>query len=223
MKKYKLIIFDWDGTLYDSAAHIVHCMQKTAREFNVEPPTAETLRQVIGLSFEKAMEQVFPEMKDDSVQAFASRFRAHIYANDLEKKPTLFEGTEEVLKQLAKEEYWLAIATGKNRSGLESELETLKLRKLFLAIRSAGETQSKPHPQMLLEILDELGIGAHEALMIGDTIYDLEMAAHAKVDALAVNYGVHDESALKQYEIKGCLSDIRQLPEWVAHNNKFVL
>lgn len=215
MKKYQLIIFDWDGTLYDSAAHIVQCMQKTAVEFNLKVPDVSALRQVIGLSFEKAVERNFPDVKEEKMAQFAETFRRHIYSNDF-NKPALFDGVYDVLNNLSNAGYWLAVATGKHRSGLNQELEEFNLKQLFMTSRCACETQSKPHPQMLLEIMDELGKMPSETLMIGDTIFDLELAANAQVDALAVNYGAHDEIELLKYDIKGCLSDIRQLPQWIS-------
>ncbi len=214
MKKYQLIIFDWDGTLYDSTAHIISCMQKTAEEFNVKSPDVAQLRQVIGLSFEKATERNFPDIAEDQIPKFAESFRHHIYSEDVGKS-VLFDGTYDVLKTLSHEGYWLAIATGKSRQGLNRELDELGLKQFFMSTRCACETQSKPHPQMLLEIMDELGKTTDETLMVGDTVFDIELAENASVDALAVNYGAHDEAELLKYRIKGCLSDIRQLPDWI--------
>ncbi len=214
MKKYQLIIFDWDGTLYDSAAHIIQCMQQTAKDFKVKLPDVAALRQVIGLSFEKATERNFPEIKEDQLQEFAETFRRHMYSDQL-NQPALFEGTYDVLNDLKKLGYWLSIATGKSRPSLDRELKEFALKDFFMTSRCACETQSKPHPQMLLEIMDELGRSPNETLMIGDTIFDLELAANASVDALAVNYGAHDEEDLLKHDIKGCLSDIRQLPKWI--------
>lgn len=215
MKNYKLIIFDWDGTLYDSAAHIIQCMVQTAKDFNFKVPDVSALRQVIGLSFEKAVERNFPLVTEAQMTQFADTFRQYIYSDHF-GHPALFDGAYDVLNDLHKKGYWLAVATGKHRIGLDHELNEFAVKQFFMTSRCACETQSKPHPQMLLEIMDELGKTPSETLMVGDTIFDLELAANASVDALAVNYGAHDEVELLKYDIKGCLSDIRQLPQWIG-------
>lgn len=215
MNNYKLIVFDWDGTLYDSAAHIVQCMQQTARDFKFDVPAEKQLRHVIGLSFEVAATQLFPEMKGDDITRFATRFRQLIYSGE-SIKPALFSGVKEVLEALTNAKYGLAIATGKARQGLDRELDEFGLNRYFLTTRCACETQSKPHPQMLLEIMEECGVTPNETLMIGDTVYDLELAANAKVDAVAVSYGVHAESDLMKCQPKVCLSDIRELTSWLG-------
>lgn len=215
MKNYKLIIFDWDGTLYDSAAHIIQCMAQTAKDFDFDVPDVSVLRQVIGLSFEKAVERNFPLVTEAQMTQFADTFHKHIYSDHF-GQPVLFDGVYDVLNDLHKKGYWLAVATGKHRTGLDHELNEFSVQQFFMTSRCACETQSKPHPQMLLEIMDELGKSPSETLMVGDTIFDLELAANASVDALAVNYGAHDEAELLKYNIKGCLSDIRQLPQWIS-------
>jgi len=213
-KRFKLLVFDWDGTLMDSEARIVACMQATARDLGLEVPTAVSSRNIIGLGLKEAVTTLFPGSDDAQVGRVVERYRHHFLVAN--KTPSaLFPGAAEMLNRLVEDDFLLAVATGKGRQGLDLVLKSTGLGPLFHTTRCADETFSKPHPQMLLQILDELGVDAGEALMIGDTEYDLQMAANAEVKSLAVSYGVHSRDRLMQYQPLGCLDAIHELTDWL--------
>lgn len=211
---FQLIVFDWDGTLYNSAASIVACLQQAAQEVNIAIPESSQIRNIIGLSFEEAAMQIAPNLPSEKVVALRKAFHKYL-DNDQLNKPAFFSGARDTLKRLREQGYWLAVATGKSRSRLEKNLSVLQAREFFMTTRCGDEAFSKPHPQMLLEIIDEIGVSKRRVLMIGDTEYDLQLAENAGVSALAVDYGAHDRSRLLDHEILGCISDIRDLPDWL--------
>ena len=213
--RFRLLVFDWDGTLMDSEARIVACVQAAARDLDLTEPSAEESRNIIGLGLNEAVTTLFPGADESLVERVVERYRHHFL--DVNKTPSeLFPGAKEVLIELADRGFLLAIATGKGRRGLDMVLGSTGLGPLFHATRCADETLSKPNPQMLLQILDELGIYAHEALMIGDTEYDLQMANNARVRSLAVSYGVHSRERLMQFEPLDCLDAIHELTGWLG-------
>ena len=213
---YQLLVFDWDGTIMDSEAKIVACLQAAAIDLGIDPPAEEQARQVIGLGLIEAVARLFPDAPSALHQPLADRYREHfLEIND--SQPQLFPRAREVLEQLSSD-YLLAVATGKSRRGLDKELDDSGLRSLFQANRCADETLSKPHPQMLEEILLELGVGAAETLVIGDTEFDMQMAANAGVAALGVSYGVHDRERLLLHGALHCLDAIHELPQWINKN-----
>jgi phosphoglycolate phosphatase len=213
--RYDLLVFDWDGTLMDSAARIVASMRAAFIELALAPPAPAAARNVIGLGLSHAVAELAPGLDEVTRGKIIERYRAHYL--ELDDTPTpLFPGAAEVVAQLAAQGYLLAVATGKSRRGLDQALAQSGLRAHFHATRSADETFSKPHPQMLLELLDELGVGNEQALMIGDTEYDLLTARNAGVDALAVCYGAHAPERLLALGPLACLSAIDALPGWLA-------
>jgi phosphoglycolate phosphatase len=210
---YQVIIFDWDGTLFDSAALIVRSMQQTARDLELPVPTESDVRRMIGLSFKNSLGALIPNLSKAQIKQYDETFHSYLLSQKIPS--TMFEGAEDVLRDLHRRNYKMAIATGRDRAGLDYELKTLPVRDLFLTTRCSNETQSKPHPQMLLEILEELKITPNQALMVGDTEYDILMARAANMDALAVSYGVHDRETLLKHPIKGIIADIRELIPWL--------
>ena len=213
--RYELLVFDWDGTLMDSAARIVASMQAAFTELGLPPPTPGAARNVIGLGLAHAVAELAPAQDTATRSEIVTRYRAHYL--ELDETPTpLFPGVAEVVPRLREAGYLLAVATGKSRVGLDRALAETRLDAHFHATRSADETFSKPHPQMLLELLDELGVHASRALMIGDTEYDLLTAKNAGVDALAVCYGAHAPERLLALAPRACLSAIEALPGWLA-------
>lgn len=215
MKKqdYQLLIFDWDGTLMDSEAQIVACLQAASADLGLDVPDVERAKNVIGLGLYEAVHQLFPEGEHDLHLKLSDRYRYHFLTAD----PTpseLFQGTQQMLEDLRDAGYWLAIATGKGRAGLNKVLQETNLGELFLSTRCADETASKPNPQMLHELLDEFGLEATQALMIGDTEYDMEMAHHARIDRLAVSYGVHEVERLQKYQPVATLDSVSQMHSW---------
>lgn len=219
MQRFDLLVFDWDGTLMDSEARIVACLQGAIGDLGLPRKEVADLRNIIGLGLAEAINTLFPGTDAATQQALVERYRHHFLVAD----PTpsaLFEGAAEVLHGLAAQGYLLAVATGKGRRGLDKVLEETGLGPLFHATRCADETFSKPHPQMLLELMDHLGAEPQATLMIGDTEYDMEMARNAQTHALAVSYGVHHPERLLKHAPLGCLERIGDLPLWLQDDAK---
>ena len=214
-RPYDLIIFDWDGTLMDSAAHIVEAIQTASRDAGLPVPSVETARHVIGLGLSEAIAAVAPDLKQGDYEAFIERYRHHFFTTAMHRQ-RLFEGVEELLTELQAARYWLAIATGKGRRGLDIALQDTGLQRFFLTSRTADETVSKPDPRMLIEILDEVGVERERALMVGDTSYDLEMAARAEVASVGVSGGAHAAHHLEPHAPLVILDDIRELSRGLA-------
>ena len=211
---YKLLVFDWDGTLMDSAARIVSCLRAAAVDLEVTPPEESAAREVIGLGLAEAMASLFPEQPAQTLQRLVERYREHFLVLN-PSRSQLFPGVRETLRELQEADLFLAVATGKSRRGLARELEETGLGALFHATRCADETFSKPHPQMLLELIEQLGADASETLMIGDTEYDMQMASNANTAALGVTYGVHQPQRLVAAGALDTLSRIDELTTWL--------
>ena len=211
---YQLLIFDWDGTLMDSEARIVACMEAACTDLKLPRPGKVAVRNIIGLGLEEAVHALFPNEHPATHRRLVERYRHHFLVADTTPSP-LFPGVHTMLEELERHGYWLAIATGKGRAGLRKVLQESGLEKRFLATRCADETASKPNPSMIHELLDELGVEAEQALMIGDTEYDLQMARNAGTRALAVSYGVHSRERLLQYRPVACVDSIGELHEWL--------
>lgn len=211
---FKLLVFDWDGTLMDSEARIVDCMRSALYDNGCAPLASENIREIIGLGLKEAIQTLLPEADADLLDRVARRYREHFLT--LSQTPSsLFPGAEAVLRKLDEEGYLLAIATGKGRSGLDRALDGTGLHSLFRATRCADESFSKPHPEMLLQIMAELGASAQETLMIGDTEYDMQMAASAGAFGLGVSYGVHGTDRLLGPGVLGCVDALEQIPHWL--------
>jgi phosphoglycolate phosphatase len=212
---YRLLVFDWDGTIIDSAATIADCIRDASRELGLEVPDRERASHVIGLGLHDAMRIAVPALPAERYPEFVASYRQHFVAR--KDSMQLFDGMRELLDHLS-QKHLLAIATGKSRGGLDRDLEFHRLKPLFAASRCADETNPKPHPAMLKEIMEELAVRKDSSLMIGDTSHDMEMARAAGVDALAVTYGAHPEQGLRACEPLGCLSSVVQLREWLRAN-----
>ncbi len=213
--KYELIVFDWDGTLIDSADTIVRCIQDAARDMGLEAPTRERARHVIGLGLHESLRHAVPDLEPERCREFAAHYRRHFLAR--EDAMLLFPGILQLLEELQAGRH-LAIATGKSRKGLDRALDAGNLRSFFRASRCADETAPKPHPAMLLELMEELSFAKSKVLMIGDTSHDMEMAKAAGVDALAVSYGAHPEGALIACGPLDCVADVPALHAWIEKN-----
>lgn len=214
--KYELVVFDWDGTLLDSAGAIVRAIQTAARDLGLEVPSDASARHVIGLGLVDAMRQAVPSLPAADYQAMVERYRYHYLSGDHELE--LFGGVGDMLASLKSAGHILAVATGKSRKGLERALDQSGLRTFFSASRCADECHSKPHPQMLEELLAEFGLESSAAVMIGDTSHDLQMATNAGVEALAVTYGAHSRDALVACEPLACLDTVFDLHQWLIKN-----
>jgi len=213
--KFRLLVFDWDGTIIDSASTIAACIQDASRELGLEVPDAERASHVIGLGLQDAMRIAVPGLPAKRYSEFVASYRSHFQMR--KDSMQLFDGMRALLEGLARK-HLLAIATGKSRRGLDRDLEFHGLRPLFVASRCADETHPKPHPAMLTELMDELCTAKVETLMVGDTSHDMEMARAAGVAALAVTYGAHPEAGLRACEPLECLSSVRELTEWLRTN-----
>lgn len=209
---FKLLIFDWDGTLVDSEGQIVATLQYAITHAGLPPLPEDHLRDIIGLSLHTAVARLVPDAPAALHQQIADHYRHKFLADT---HPPFFPGMEKTLQQLVDAGYQLAVATGKGRRGLTRGMAHLQVTHLFHATRCADETASKPDPQMLHEILAELEVSPQQALMIGDTEYDMAMAQAAGMARLAVCYGVHTPERLWRYGPLACLADLRQLPQWL--------
>lgn len=209
--KYDLIVFDWDGTLYDSAAHIVHGVQDAAKQMGLPIPTDQESRSVIGLSFHIALARLFPDMDAKKFEDFTTYYRKWQAGAFGHQRPELFQGSVDVLKSLKANQYLTAVATGKGRQGLDKDLEDFKVKHLFDTTRCGDEGESKPHPEMLEIIMNELQVDPAKTLMIGDTEFDMALATNAGTDSVAVSYGVHDQEALLKHNPKHVIHDIKEL------------
>lgn len=213
-RRYELIAFDWDGTLFDSTACIVKSMQAAARELGLAEPPAERARHVIGLGLEQALQIAVPELPTTHYRELAHAYRRHYFATVHEV--TLFDGVPELLQQLKDRGHRLAVATGKSRRGLDEALEQVGMQRLFEATRTAEETAGKPDPLMLHELMDELSVPAHATLMVGDTTHDLQLAQNAGTAALAVSFGAHAAADLHALQPLAVLHDLPTLQQWFA-------
>lgn len=211
--KYSLLVFDWDGTIIDSASTIAECIRLAAADVGLPVPTKEQASHVIGLGLQDALRHAVPSLQPERVPEFVERYREHFRAS--EHTMDLFAGMRELLAALSAERT-LGIATGKSRRGLDRSLEATALKQYFRASRCADETHPKPHPAMLLELMDELDVAAEHVLMIGDTSHDLEMARAAGVDALAVTYGAHAEEGLRSCQPLACVATVSELEQWLS-------
>lgn len=218
MTHYKLLVFDWDGTLMDSAAHIVASMRAAIHELNFPPREDDELRNVIGLGLQAALATLYPEGDGLASRALVERYR-HYYLQAAPNASQLFEGVEALLAALQERGYLMAIATGKGRAGLNRVLPELGVAHYFCASRCADETLSKPHPRMLLEIMAQMQVSPEETLMVGDTEYDMLMARQAGTDALAVSYGVHEKMRLQCCGPIGCVDSVEALHDWLLESS----
>jgi phosphoglycolate phosphatase len=214
--RYSLIVFDWDGTLLDSAAEIVACIQQASREMGLPVPDAERARHVIGLGLHDSLRIAVPDLPVESYGEFAALYRRNFLAR--EESMRLFTGVRELLAALRRREHLLAVATGKSRRGLDRALQASDLGAHFAASRCGDETHPKPHPAMLLELMEQLAVDPARVLMIGDTSHDLEMASNAGVDALGVTYGAHPASALQALAPRACVASVKELRTWLERH-----
>lgn len=210
--QYPLVIFDWDGTLMDSVPRIVASMQTLAAESDLPIPTTEAIHDIIGLSLPIALERLFDAHDVQQQQRLLAIYREIYVVRDTTPTP-MFAGATQLLSDLRGVGYTLAVATGKARPGLERAWAQSQTQALFTASRCAQEVASKPHPQMLQEILSETGVSAERALMVGDSIHDMEMARNAQVAAIGVTYGVHSAARLATAKPKYTIDSIAQLRE----------
>jgi phosphoglycolate phosphatase len=213
---YQLVIFDWDGTLMDSTAVIASALQSACRDVGIALPSDRDARFVIGLGAVDTFNHVAPTLDEEGRRRLSERYRHHFLAR--EHEAPLYEGVREMLTDLHGRGRRLAVATGKARRGLDRVLDATGLRPWFEATRCADEGFAKPHPDMLLMLMDITGVEPRHAIMIGDTTHDLELAANAGVDAISVSYGAHDDDLLSTRPAKARVSSVAELHRWLNEN-----
>ena len=213
--RYQLLIFDWDGTLMDSEATIIACMQQAIVEENIEARSYEEIRDIIGLGLEEAVQALYPNADNYLVNTLVNHYRAAFFSDDMPQSQ-LFSGAYNAIETLHEAGFMLAIATGKSRRGLDKELEATNLEQFFPITRTAEETFSKPHPMMLDEIVVDYNVEIENALMIGDSEYDLQMANNFGMNSLAVDCGVHGRERLFEQNPVGFVSMVSEIPDWLS-------
>ncbi len=214
IERFDLLVFDWDGTLMDSEARITSCLRAAATDTGLPARSDEALREVIGLGLREALSHLFENIDEPTLQQLTAAYRQH-FLYDNPTPSALFPGAADMIRHLHAQGFRLAIATGKARQGLDRVLAETGLGDYFHASRCADETGSKPHPRMLLEIMQQLGIAPERTLMVGDTEFDLAMAANAGVAGVAVGYGVHAVSRLLAMQPLTCVGNIAELAAWL--------
>ena len=213
MKPYQLIVFDWDGTLMDSTAHIVNCMQQAISALELPSLADSAISHIIGLGLDEAVLTLYPDADQNLITTLADKYR-QVWLNSPHETP-LFENARELILQLADNDYLLAVATGKSRRGLDKVLTATGLTDYFHATRCADECHSKPHPQMLEELMEHLGVEKQQTLMIGDTEFDLKMAHNAGAHSLAISHGAHSIETLQACQPKAIVDDLHQVEQWL--------
>lgn len=209
-----LFIFDWDGTLCDSTAIITLAMQQAAQELGWDIPEDHEVHNIIGLGLPEAVAQLYPQTDAKACVELQHAYRRRFLELDAKQPPELFPSVQETLECLRQDGHSLAIATSKSRAGLERMLTGLGMASYFHGSRCADETASKPHPLMLNELLTEFATPAAEAVMIGDTEYDMAMARAIAMPRIAVSYGAHCPERLHLYEPELCVDRLSQILQW---------
>lgn len=212
-RQYELLIFDWDGTLMDSAGHIVDAIQQACADLGIPAPGDRACRQIIGLGLVQALQTLLPDLPQGDYPRLVERYRHHYLGRDAEIP--LFAGVRDGIRDLREAGFTLAVATGKSLKGLERALAHSQLRPYFSATRCADQTHSKPHPAMVEEILGELMLDKGQTLVIGDTSHDMLMAANAGVDRLGVTYGAHLPEDLHSHAPVALLGSFAEVQAWL--------
>lgn len=215
-KRFDLLVFDWDGTLMDSAGAIVAAIQAACRDLGIAEPPESRARHVIGLGLGDALRHAVPDLPEQRYPQMIDRYRHHYLSRDHELM--LFAGAERMIAELSEAGFMLAVATGKSRLGLDRAFKVSGLGPYFHDSRCADECHSKPHPQMLEQLMEELGVPPSLTLMIGDTTHDLEMARNAGTSALGVSYGAHSREALESMAALRCVDSVAELSAWLKQH-----
>lgn len=215
-RQFDLIVFDWDGTLFDSTALITRCIQSACVDVGVPMPSDRDASYVIGMGLREALLHAAPSLPPARYPELGLRYRHHYLARQHEL--LLFDGSLALLHALKQRNHRLAVATGKSRVGLNDALAASSLHGVFDATRTADETASKPHPRMLLELMSELGADPERTLMIGDTTHDLQLAANAGTAGLAVSYGAHDAASLVGLAPRHVAHSVAELQAWLLEH-----
>ncbi|HEY0824229.1 MAG TPA: HAD-IA family hydrolase [Ramlibacter sp.] len=215
-RQFDLIACDWDGTLFDSTAIIVRCIQRAVADVGGAIPSDRDAAYVIGMGLMEALAHAAPDVPRERYAELGAAYRRH-YINHQDDL-SLFEGVLPMLADLRRRHHWLAVATGKSRRGLDDVLRTVQLAGVFDGSRTADETAGKPHPLMLHELMREFGAEPERTLMIGDTTHDLQMALNAGCASLAVSYGAHDHGTFDALRPRAIVHSVGELHAWLLEN-----
>lgn len=200
--KHRLLIFDWDGTLVDSRRHIVDSVKAACSATGERFPGEEATSFIIGLGMHEALTKLFGLRDEEFIRVFREAYSKHFFSIPPDRND-LFPGALLALQEFRHLGYYLAIATGKSRRGMDIALQAMEMEHWFKGVRCADETRSKPDPQMLSELLELFNLRPDQALMIGDTEYDMDMAKRMDMPRVAVSYGVHNIDRLRCFEPSG--------------------
>jgi phosphoglycolate phosphatase len=215
-RRFDLIVFDWDGTLFDSTGLIVRCIQAACRDIGHKVPSDADAAYVIGLGLRDALRHAAPGLPPERYPELGNRYRHHYFASQHEL--VLFPGTLDMLQALKDRNHWLAVATGKARRGLDEALAHSQLAGLFDSTRTADETENKPHPLMLQQLMSEFGAEPARTLMIGDTTHDLQLALNAGTPRVGVSFGAHAPETFAAFDPLFIAPDTRALHDWLLEN-----
>ena len=215
-RRFDLVVFDWDGTLFDSTRLIARCIQSACADVGTAVPSDRDASFVIGLGLADALQHAAPGFPKERYRELADRYRHH-YLASLDQV-VLFEGTVEMLRALKERNHWLGVATGKTRRGLDDALRSSPLAGLFDATRTADETRGKPDPLMLLELMRELGADPERTLMVGDTTHDLQLAANAGCESVAVSFGAHAHAEFAGHRPLHVAHSTADLHDWLIRH-----
>ena len=215
-RRFDLIAFDWDGTLFDSTAIIVRCIQAAVRDVGGTVPTDKEAAYVIGMGLMQALAHAAPDVPPEKYTELGNRYRFHYiqHQDDL----SLFDGVLPLLNDLRERGHLLTVATGKSRRGLDEALHSVDLRGVFDGSRTADQTAGKPHPLMLQELMAEFDVAPERLLMIGDTTHDLQMAVNAGCASVGVSYGAHEPDAFHALQPLAVVHSVRELHDWLLNN-----
>lgn len=205
-----LLIFDWDGTLIDSSEKIITCMQKAGTTAGLPSLSEQQVKSIIGLGLPEAIQTLYPQADAESRERFREHY-AHHYLEADQTPCAFFPGVMDTLEDFKSRGYTLAVATGKSRRGLDRILNNMKLMDFFHGSRCSDETRSKPHPQMLNELLQQFSRQPQDAIMVGDTTFDMQMAMEAGIPRIGVSYGVHAVDELMRFEPKAVIHRFEEL------------
>ena len=215
-RRFDLIAFDWDGTLFDSTAIIVRCIQAAVRDVGGTVPSDKAAAYVIGMGLMQALAHAAPDVPPEKYTDLGNRYRFHYlqHQDDL----SLFDGVLPLLDDLRERGHLLAVATGTSRRGLDDVLHTVQLRGMFDGSRTADQTAGKPHPLMLNELMADFDVSPERLLMVGDTTHDLQMAVNAGCASVGVSYGAHEPEAFQTLRPLHVAHSVRELHDWLLQN-----
>lgn len=215
-RRFDLIAFDWDGTLFDSTAIITRCIQQAVQDVGGTMPSDKDASYVIGMSLMQALAHAAPDVPVAQYPELSARYQHHykIHQTDI----SLFKGVLSMLSDLKSRHYGLTVATGKSRRGLNEVLQTVALKGMFIGTRTADETAGKPHPRMLNELMQEFGASPERTLMIGDTTHDLQMAMNAGCPSVGVSYGAHESDDFHALSPLFVAHSVAELHDWLLNN-----